>query len=92
VDYVVRPLPSVTALLASAERSVQNEFQRLLAIVAMNPFPSPQFPLITEDTAADGSRFFTYSDDRFPYAIQFVVFEPDRENLGLIVVIDLMPC
>jgi hypothetical protein len=45
----------------------------------MNPFPNPQFPLITEDVAADGASIFTYSDDRFPYAIQFVV-------------IDLRPC
>jgi hypothetical protein len=92
VDYVVRPLPSVTVLLARAERSVQNEFQRILAVVAMNPFPNPQFPLITEDVAADGASIFTYSDDRFPYAIQFVVFEPNEENLGLVVVIDLRPC
>jgi hypothetical protein len=90
VDYVVRPLPAVTVRLASAERSVQDEFQRIASILALNPYPNPQFPLVTEDWLDDGSKLFTYSDDDFPYAIQYVIFEPDDDNYGSISIIDLV--
>lgn len=90
MDYVVRPLPNVTAQLARAERSAQDRFQHIASILAMNPYPNPQFPLITEDWAADGSKLYTYSDDDFPYAIQYVIFDPDEDNYGSISIIDLI--
>ena len=91
-DYVVRPRPGVTAVLARAERRVQGDFQEILSILALNPYPNPQFPLITEDLADDGSRVFTYSDDYFPYAIHYVVFEPvDDESLISVIDLTLLP-
>lgn len=89
MDYVVRPLPGVTRPLASADRAVQDQFQHILGVIALAPSPNPQFPLVTEDWTAEGSRIFSYSDDQFPYVIQYVTFEPDEANFGLIVVIDL---
>ncbi len=90
MDYVVRPLPGVTAQLARAERSVQDKFQRIASVLAMNPLPNPQFPVITEDWAEDGSKLYTYSDDDFPYAIQYVVFAPDEDTYGSVSIIDLV--
>lgn len=90
MDYVVRPLPNVTAQLARAERSVQDGFQHIASILAMNPYPNPQFPLVTEDWADDGSKLYTYSDDDFPFAIQYIIFDPDEDNYGSISVIDLI--
>lgn len=91
MNYVVRPLPQVTGELARAERWVQDEFQHIASILAMNPYPNPQFPLITEDRATDGSTVYTYSDDYFPYAIHFVVFDPTDELYGMVVAVDLTP-
>lgn len=90
MDYVVRPLPNVTVRLAEAERSVQDQFEHIASILAMNPYPNPQFPLITEDWTSDGSKLYTYSDDDFPYAIQYIIFDPTEDNYGSISIIDLI--
>ena len=89
MSYVVRPLPEVTEELAEAPRSVQDHFQRIMAVIAMNPFPNPQFPLLTEDIAADGRRILTYSDQYFPYSIQLVVMEETDEADGAVLVLSL---
>ena len=90
MDYVVRPLASVTVRLARADRSVQDAFQHIASVLAINPYPNPQFPLVTEDRAANGGTIYTYSDDNFPYAIQYVIFDPVDDNYGVIAVIDLI--
>jgi hypothetical protein len=57
----------------------------------MNPYPNPQFPLVTEDWDPSGATYYTYSDAFFPYAIDYVVREPDDPaNYGLISVIGLL--
>jgi len=56
----------------------------------MNPYPNPQFPLVTEDWAADGVKLYAYSDDEFPYAIQYIIFDPVDDNYGAIAIIDLV--
>ena len=89
-DYVVRPLGGVTLKLADQPRRVQDRFQRIASVLAMNPYPNPQFPLVTEDWAADGSKVYTYSGPVFPFAILYVIFEPTDEMYGMIVVIDLV--
>lgn len=58
-------------------------------MLALNPYPNPQLPLLTEDWTADGSKIYTYSDDTFPYAIHYVMFEPTDDLYGLVVIVDL---
>lgn len=89
MNYIVRVLPSVTVELASAERVTQDHFQQLCADIAINPFARPGFPWITEDWADDGTRIYAYSDDVFPYVIQYVFFEATPDADGVITVIGL---
>ncbi len=60
-----------------------------MAVIAMNPFPNPQFPLLTEDIAADGRRIIIYSDPYFPYSIQMVVMEETDDDDGIVAVLGL---
>jgi hypothetical protein len=81
-------MPNVTEELALAERAVQDAFQQILSIIVMNPYPNPQFPLISEEVV-DGVLVFTYVDRHFPYAIDFVVHPEDDSKFGVIDVIGL---
>ena len=90
MDYVVRPLPNVTVQLARASRSIQDRFEHIASVLAMNPYPNPQFPLVTEDWAEDGTKIYTYSDDDFPFAIQYIIFDPIDDSYGSISIIDLI--
>lgn len=89
VLYVVQPLPNVTVELAKADRSIQDRFQQIMSVLADNPFPNPRTPMLTEERARSSATIYTYSEDGFPYAIQFVRFESIEDDVGLIAVIKL---
>jgi hypothetical protein len=88
VSYVVRPLPNVTEELARADRQTQDTFQHILSVIALNPYPNPQFPLISEEVI-EGVLVYSYLDGRFPYIIDFVVHPEDDREFGVIDVIGL---
>jgi hypothetical protein len=91
VNYVVRPTAGVTAELAEQSRRIQEHFQLIGSLLGENPYPNPQFPLIVEDRRADGETVYTYTDRIFPYAVVYLIVEPDDdETLGAVVVIDLV--
>ncbi|MBI5289293.1 MAG: hypothetical protein HY873_10030 [Chloroflexi bacterium] len=58
-----------------------------MAVIAMNPFPNPQFPLITEEVAREGRRVYTYLDRTFPYAIQFITVPETEADDGAVLVL-----
>lgn len=89
MNYVVRALPKVTLELAKADRSIQDLFQQICSDISMNPFPSPRSRCLTEDWDDVGSKIYAYSDDVFPYIIQYVFFEPTDEDDGVITVFEL---
>lgn len=60
-----------------------------MAAIAMNPFPNPQFPNLTEDTASDGRTVYSYSDHSFPYAILMIRIEEEHDLAGVVAVIDV---
>ena len=45
--------------------------------------------MITQDLSLDGRRIFTYSDGRFPYAIQFIWVEETETDDGALLVLAL---
>jgi hypothetical protein len=57
----------------------------------MNPWPNPQFPLVTEERSRRGRTVYTYADREFPFSIQYLIYEPpDEDSLGMIAIIGLI--
>jgi hypothetical protein len=44
---------------------------------------------VTEERIPNEPTVYTYSDDRFPFAIQYLIFDPSDNDPGFIAVIGL---
>ena len=71
--------PRVQRTLESASDAQRVQFDRIKRILADDPYPSDDFPLISEHVSGAGRTFYQYFDEVFPWIVQFRVFEPDNE-------------
>ncbi len=58
-------------------------------MLATNPYPNPQFPLITKERVPGEPTVYTFSAQRFPFAIQYLIFEESAEYQGFLVIIGI---
>lgn len=76
---VLDPNQPVKSEVDGFTRELRNRWDLSMWELIQNPLPRPGYPFITRVTNRWDDTFLTYSDDAFPYIIQYDV-EPARPD------------
>lgn len=86
MSYVVVPSREVTRFLDKASTPTRDQYQQIVELLEEDPFPSADFPPISESTRPSGPRYLRYYDYVFPFAVTYRVFPPDATSGGLVLI------
>ena len=65
------------------------ELERILIYLSVRPYPQPGSPLVAA-REVDGTTTFTYAQRGLTFGVEYRVYEPERDGIGLVVVTNLV--
>jgi hypothetical protein len=82
--YLDRLRPDAEAQRSEFTATVLLDFERIILFLSLRPYPQPGSDLVRAEL--DAERTYSYADARFPFAVEYRVFEPESGSEGLVVV------